>query len=329
MILLFAAALNLLWIPQTSNTNVSLRGLSVASPTVVWASGSAGTFLRTTDGGAYWQAAKVPDAEKLDFRDVQAFDDKTALLMAAGTGQASRVYKTIDAGAHWTLTLQNPDASGFFDAFAFWDRKHGILLGDPVNGKFTIFVTDNGGDTWTRATQPPALPGEGAFAASGTCITVQGTKNAWFGTGGLNVARVFHTSDRGKTWTASSTPLAQAAASAGVFSVLFTDGHHGYAIGGDYQKPTASAQTLALTHDSGASWTSATIPSGFRSAIFSISKPNLLLSVGTSGSDFSADEGHTWKNFSTGNFNVVAGVRSNVWAAGPKGSLAKLSLTTQ
>ena len=298
----------------------------MASAKVVWASGSAGTFLRSTDAGAHWQAGKVPDAEKLDFRDVQAFDDKTALLMAAGLGQSSRVYKTTDAGAHWTLTLQNQEPKGFFDAFAFWDRTHGILLGDPVDGKFTVFVTDNGGDTWTRATQPPALPGEGAFAASGTCITVQGTKNAWFGTGGLNVARVFHTSDRGKTWTASPTPLAQSAASAGVFSVLFNDAHRGFAIGGDYQKPTASAQTLALTEDAGASWTSATIPSGFRSALFHLSKPNLLLSVGTSGSDFSSDGGHTWKTFSTGNFNVVAGVRSYIWAAGPKGSLAKLSI---
>src|SRR5437762_1040720 len=58
------------WSPQTSNTTAALRGLSVVNENVVWASGTKGTFLRTTDGGATWQAGTVPGVEALDFRDV-------------------------------------------------------------------------------------------------------------------------------------------------------------------------------------------------------------------------------------------------------------------
>ncbi len=43
------------WEPQDSGVSVNLRGLSVASPTVAWASGVNGTIVRTTDGGLTWE----------------------------------------------------------------------------------------------------------------------------------------------------------------------------------------------------------------------------------------------------------------------------------
>jgi uncharacterized protein YfaT (DUF1175 family)/photosystem II stability/assembly factor-like uncharacterized protein len=325
---LFLAALTLSFTPQASQTTASLRGVSAPAPGVAWASGTSGTYLRTTDGGLHWQAAKVPGAESLDFRDVEAFDAQSALLLAAGSGQAARIYKTSDAGAHWKLVLQNTDAAGFFDAFAFWDRLHGILLGDPVNGHFTVFTTSDGGETWKRATQPAAMDGEGAFAASGTCITVRGKSEAWFGTGGVNLARVFHTTDGGKSWTVTATPLASAAQSAGIFSLLFSDARHGIAVGGDYRKPADSTRSVAITDDGGKKWTAGTIPGGFRSAVLQISKPQkLLITAGTSGADYSSDQGRTWKTFSTGTFNALATSGIDTWAVGPKGVIAKLSMT--
>src|SRR6202035_4327045 len=66
------------WNPQKSNTTASLHGLSIVNANVVWASGTGGTFVRTTDGGETWQAGTVPGGEKLDFRDVYAVDGKTA-----------------------------------------------------------------------------------------------------------------------------------------------------------------------------------------------------------------------------------------------------------
>jgi len=39
------------WNPQKSNTTASLQGLSIVNANVVWASGTGGTFVRTTDAG--------------------------------------------------------------------------------------------------------------------------------------------------------------------------------------------------------------------------------------------------------------------------------------
>ncbi|HEY9231912.1 MAG TPA: hypothetical protein VIS78_07185, partial [Blastocatellia bacterium] len=170
LLLLVCGAAPAQWRAQAGKTTADLRGLSVVSPWVVWASGTGGTFTRTTDGGKTWQAGTVPGTEPLDFRDVEAFDANTAYLLSAGKDQLSRIYKTTDGGAHWALQFTNHLPEAFFDAMAFWDRDHGIALSDPVNGRFVMIATENGGKTWNEvpATNlPPAMAGEGAFAASG------------------------------------------------------------------------------------------------------------------------------------------------------------------
>src|SRR5690348_6870773 len=187
------------WKAQNSNTSASLHGLSVVNANVVWASGTGGTFVRTTDGGETWQAGTVPGGEKLDFRDVYAVDAMTAYLFSFGDGNAGRIYKTTDAGKTWALqyTEQNPKAS--LDCMAFWSATHGIAVGDPVDGKSEILTTSDGGAHWTalpRDSLPLAKAGEGS-PASGTCIATYSEKNgkeetrhAWFVT--ENASRVFH-----------------------------------------------------------------------------------------------------------------------------------------
>src|SRR5262249_14066142 len=70
------------WVPQTSGTTASFRGIHAVSAQTVWVSGTGGTYLITMDGGATWRAGKVPGAERLDFRAVWAFDDKTAYVLS-------------------------------------------------------------------------------------------------------------------------------------------------------------------------------------------------------------------------------------------------------
>lgn len=321
----FLAALTLHWTPQVSNTTASLRGLSVVSAKVAWTSGSKGTVLRTLDGGEHWESRAVPKIQALDFRDIVAFDGKAAVLMSVGTGDASRVYVTADGGEHWKLALSNPDATGFFDSLKFWDRKNGILLGDPVAGHFTIFRTSDGGLTWVKGGEPKALENEGAFAASGTCLTLRGNQEAWFGTGGPGGGRVFHSTDRGADWTVSPTPLSGTVAAAGIFSLVFIDSMRGIAVGGDYLHPAITSHTLAVTEDGGRTWTAPDTQLGFRSAITCLKYRKLLLAAGTSGSDFSSDGGRSWKQFSTDNVNALAVNGRSVWAVGPKGVILQLS----
>ncbi len=321
----FAAAQT--WSLQTSGVTASLRGAAAVSPTVAWASGTGGTWLRTEDGGATWISGKVPGAETLDFRDLHAVDARTAFLMSIGSGPQSRIYKTADAGLHWQLLFTNPDAQGFFDAIAFWDPTHAILVGDPVDGHMTIFTTEDGGIHWTLRQTPPALAGEGAFAASGTCLVTHGASEAWFATGGKGAARVFHTTDGGRSFTVASSPIRADAASAGIFSLDFSDALHGIAVGGDYSQPDAPAHNIALTSDGGRTWTepSGTPPAGFRSAVLYVPDAHLWIATGTSGSDISIDGGRTWRTFDHGNFNALAfASRDAGWAVGPKGRIAAI-----
>jgi photosystem II stability/assembly factor-like uncharacterized protein len=177
--------------------------------------------------------------------------------LSFGTGPASRIYKTTDEGATWALQYTNPDPKGFLDAMAFWDATHGIVVGDSVDGAFSILLTADGGKTWTPAPAtglPPALAGEGAFAASGTNVAVHGANDAWFATGAAAKARVLHTRDRGRSWTIADTPLI-AGASAGAFSIAFRDVDHGVVVGGDYQKEAEAIDNLATTSDGGRTWT--------------------------------------------------------------------------
>src|SRR5262249_32412726 len=182
------------WHRQTIDTKADFRGLCVVSADVVWVGGTKGTFGRTTDGGKTWSVGTVPGAEKLDFRDVEAFGKTTAYLLSAGPGDASRIYKSTDGGKSWELQFKSDDPAAFFDAIAFWDEQNGIALGDPVKGVFQLIITADGGRNWKPlATKnlPAALPGEGAFAASGTCLVTHGDKDVWFATGGAKTTRVF------------------------------------------------------------------------------------------------------------------------------------------
>jgi photosystem II stability/assembly factor-like uncharacterized protein len=316
------------WIPQTSNTTASLRGVSVVSNRVIWASGSKGTWLLTLDGGATWKPSTVSGAADLDFRAIHAFDDKSAVLLSIGTGEKSRIYKTKDGGAKWDVTYTNPDPKGFFDALAFWDATHGILLGDPVDGHFVIMTTDDAGDTWKSQKTPAAEPKEGAFAASNSCLFVLGLHEVWFATGGPKGARVFHSSDGGKKWSVAATPIRNDSANAGIFSIAFFNPLLGMAVGGDYSKPDDGSNNIAMTVDGGKKWTvPESGPSGFRSAITFLPDQKMWVATGTSGSDFSTDKGKTWKQFDKTASNAMNFILSYAgWAVGPKGAIAKFTL---
>lgn len=325
------------WQQQATQTTVKFRGLCAVDRHVAWAGGPKGTFLRTGDGGETWHEGQVPGAEELDFRDVEALDGNTAWLLSFGNGPDSRIYKTTDAGKQWTLQFQNNKPEAFFDALGFWDAEHGIALSDPVDGRFLILTTTNGGAIWEpiKMSMPGALPGETAFAASGTCLVVQGRSNAWFATGSAAEARVFRSTDRGQSWTVSKSPVRAGTQSAGIFSLAFRDELHGVAIGGDFEIPEKTGGNLAFTHDGGRTWQEAAghFPRGFRSAVSWVREGDtwLLIAVGPSGSDVAAPNG-TWGKLDDENYNALSVARFDpkaTWAAGPNGRIARLTRLPQ
>jgi photosystem II stability/assembly factor-like uncharacterized protein len=315
------------WRAQAIDTKADFRGLCVVSAAIAWVSGTMGTYARTSDGGKTWSVGTVPGAGKLDFRDVKAFGEATAYLLSAGPGDASRIYKTTDGGKSWVMQFKCADPAAFFDAVAFWDEKHGIALGDPVGGRFQLIVTADGGASWKplpAKTLPPALPGEGAFAASGTCLVTRGEREVWFATGGAKSARVFRSRDRGGSWEVSATPVAAGAESAGIFSIAFRDEKHGLVVGGDYRKPDAVGATAAATSDGGRTWTPLGGRLPYRSAV--AWAKDRWVAVGTSGSHVSLDGGATWKLLDHESYNSVGFAPTGEgWAVGPKGRVARFA----
>ena len=296
------------WLVRGSGTTASLRGLHVVDADVAWASGSGGTFLRTVDGADTWEIGTVAGAEALDFRDVHAWDRDRALLLSAGL--PARIYRTNDGGGSWNLMYENRTPGVFFNAVSFWDAERGIAVGDPIDGRFLIVLTNDGGETWTELpweSRPQALEGEANFAASGTCMTVFGKNNVWFGTGGP-AARVFRSTDGGSSWTVAETPIRSGQSSQGVFSLYFADERRGVAVGGDYLDEPNPAATAAVTVDGGVTWTAVESPPwGFRECVVAVSDatPRALMAVGPSGTDLSEDGGLTWRPIGEGRFHSV------------------------
>jgi len=316
---------------QNSNTTSDLRGLSAVSPAIAWASGTHGSYLRTIDGGDTWVAGTVPGAEALDFRDVEAFSADEAYLLAAGPGEQSRIYKTTDGGKSWTLQFTNHDPKGFFDCMAFFDSAHGIAVGDPVEGQFALIATNDGGATWNAlptAYRPRSLATEGAFAASGTCLTVQGD-NVWLVTGG-SAARVFRSTNRGNTWAAADAPILHDGPSAGIFSISFNGPRHGVVAGGDYQHPEREGNTLAYTQDGGMTWSASGIhPQVYFSAVaLDPRNGRRLLAAGNTHVGYADDVGNgTWKAYWDLSLNTVAYVGpGEALGVGPKGKIVHFKL---
>lgn len=329
-IVLFAALQSApAWTVQPTFTTARLRGVSAASDRVAWASGSGNTILRTADGGATWARVTNPSADRLDFRDIDAVGESTAYVLSIGNGPLSRIYKTTDAGISWSLQFMNEDPDAFFDAMAFWDADHGIAVSDSVKGAFVILTTEDGGRSWTRVPPdrlPPALPNEGAFAASGTNVAVFGDRHVWFGTGAAARARVLRSADRGATWAIAETPLA-AAASAGIYSVAFRDALHGVVVGGDYAKETEAVNNVAVTTDGGRTWRRTRGLGGFRSVVAHVpGSPSSFIAIGPRGADWSTDDGRSWTPVEGPGFDTFSFVpgRPLGWGAGARGSIGKL-----
>jgi photosystem II stability/assembly factor-like uncharacterized protein len=337
--------------PQTSGTTQLLIAVSPVDSRVVWAAGTGGTYVVTTDGGEHWKAAVVPGARSLQFRDVYAVSDKIAYLMSIGNDTTDfKIYKTIDGGATWKIEFTNHTTNAFYDCFAFWTPDRGITHSDSVDGVFPDIRTVNG-VTWKSIADnmPPALAGEASFAASGTCITAQGDRNAWITTGGSTIARILATRDGGDTWNAYDTPLVSNA-SAGGISVAFRDPWNGIVGGGDLSNNNSA--DAATTEDGGRTWTLTKKPP-VAGAIFCLAYAqgrhrDERLQAGDFGHDFdrtvvitaetqpnynsgaaawTTDEGHTWfalphvsGYWAVGFANPEAG-----WFVGNNGQILKIS----
>lgn len=329
-------------IPQNSGTNQLLIAVSPVNSQVVWAAGTGGTFVVTTNGGNTWRSGVVSGADQLQFRDVQGVSDQIAYLLSIGNNTTDfRIYKTTDGGNTWNIEFTNQTTNAFYDCFAFWTPDNGVAHSDSVNGVFPDILTTDG-LTWNPIpSMPPALPGEASFAASGTCITTQGLTNAWITTGGATISRILATTDGGTTWNAYNTPL-YSSPSAGGISVAFRDALHGVVGGGDLSQNFYGQ--MAVTSDGGQIWTmtspppipgaifclayangSATVKNTFTRTVVVTSETEPNYSSGSAA--WTSDEGQTWHTLSqaSGYWAVAFADAQDGWFVGNNGQILKVS----
>jgi photosystem II stability/assembly factor-like uncharacterized protein len=307
--------------------HVSLRGLSAVNDKIVWVSGSKGTVGKTLDGGKTWTWISVPGYERRDFRDIEAFDKDSAIIMAIDT--PAHILKTKDGGKTWKLVYENKTPGMFLDAMEFWNINSGIVVGDPVNGRFFVARSFDGGNSWHDIPflkLPKADSGEGCFASSGTNVRNLDRDEACFVSGGPN-SRLFI---RDK---AIDLPILQGRASTGANSIAVKDhntlhgGMHLIVVGGDFAHDTLQEKNCYLSNDRGKTWVRPTTPPhGYRSCVEYIGG-NRVLCCGTSGVDISYDNGLNWQLLTATGFHVcrLAKKGKAVFLAGSGGRIAKLS----
>lgn len=311
---------------------VLFQAVSPVSAEVVWLAGHGGSWARSQDGGETWITGSVPGHGDREFRDVHAFDERRAVLMSAGPGDLSRIFRTDDGGGSWreVFVMDHPD--GFLDCLDFWDGSRGAAFGDAVQGGLYLLVTDDAGDSWRRlnpAGLPPALDGEGGFAASGTCLRAGPGERGWVATGNGTRPRLLATADRGDSWEATDLPLA-AGPSRGATTVEIRPDGLGFVLGGDISAE-GEGPRVALTADGGLTW-SAVGDLPFPGAAYGAAwvpgrNPATVFAVGPGGIGWSRDGGMNWSLADTlSHWAVAFGSTSRGWAVGPGGRVTRILL---
>jgi photosystem II stability/assembly factor-like uncharacterized protein len=310
----------------TSGTKTSLRGLSVVNDNVVWVSGSHGTVGKSVNGGRTWKWTVVKGFEKREFRDIEAFDANTAIIIAVDT--PAYILKTIDGGDTWKIVYENKTPGMFLDALDFANSRMGIVIGDPINGKVFIARTYDGGNTWQEESNTPSVEtGEAFFAASGTNVKLFANNDFIMVSGGIKSRLI---SNRSVT----DLPLIQGQQSTGANSIDIYDnglpdkpGKLIVVAGGDFTNDSSTEKNCFYSTNGGKTWKAPAIPPhGYRSCVEFLSKKDIL-ACGLNGVDYSKDGGKTWKWISKEGFHVcrIARIGTAIFLAGSNGKVAKVS----
>jgi photosystem II stability/assembly factor-like uncharacterized protein len=308
----------------TSGTKTSLRGLSAVDDKIVWVSGSNGTVGKSLDGGLTWVWMTVKGFEKTDFRDIEAFDEKTAVIM--GISEPAHILKTFNGGESWKLVYADSTKGIFLDAMDFFFDGRGVVIGDPINGKMYMARTIDNGSNW-QLTNPDKLPalaeGEAFFASSGTNVRPLNYDESVIVTSGKR-SRLYL---RGRL---IDIPITQGGESTGANSVAVwykrNNADKIVVMGGDFSRDTVRANNCYFSTNLGKTWTAPKeSPHGYRSCVEFIDK-NTLIACGTSGVDISKDGAIHWQLISPKSFHVCrrAKAGASVYLAGSNGTIAKL-----
>ena len=280
---------------------ISIRPISISDDKVFYAADKNRVGVIDLNKNSRNEYVIEKDNLKLEFRSIA---QTSSSIFIANVGNPAFIYKFSKDLQQKELVYEEHNEKVFYDSMQFWNDQEGIAIGDPIENSFCMLITRNGGATWTKVTcsnLPDLAEGEAAFAASNTNIVIKGGKT-WIVSGGKK-ARVFFSSDKGKTWSVNNSPVIQGEAMTGIFTADFYNEKIGFIAGGNYEKPNQNFGNKALTTNGGKTWDLVSENQGFGYAscvqFVPDSKGEQLVSVGANGIYYSSDKGNSWKQFSS------------------------------
>jgi hypothetical protein len=287
-----------------SESKESFRGLSVVNDSILWVSGTHGTVGRSLDAGKTFQWMTVQGFEQFDFRDIEAFDENTALIM--GISEPAYILKTKDAGQSWQVVYENPSQGMFLDAMDFYDNQNGMVIGDPLDGKIFLARTNDAGDSWNQIdtkNYPTLSKGEACFASSGSNIVMLNKRKFAYITGGIQ-SNLYIGKKKIKL------PIIQGKESTGANSLAVKSSSTWMVVGGDFLQKEEQIEHAVVTTNAGKSFSKPIEPPhGYRSCVQFINVKTWI-SCGLNGVDITTDDGLHWQKISSEGFHVCQKARN-------------------
>lgn len=280
------------------------------------------TSFKEANKGAVDFLGKQPS-----FRSIAATADAFFILSIENP---ALLYKYDLATDQMSLVYTEQNEKVFYDAMTFWNDQEGIAMGDPTEDCLSVIITRDGGNSWTKVpctSLPAIVEGEAAFAASDTNVVVHGD-HTWLVSGG-KVSRVYHSADKGRTWSVAKTPIVQGSETQGAYTMDFYDQQQGIIYGGDYTQPEANKDNIAVTQDGGKSWelVASGANTGYKSCVQYVPSAGGLeiVAAGFNGIAYSGDAGKSWVAISDAPILSFRFANDSTAYAGGRNALTKLT----
>ncbi len=274
------------WQEWYTDTNHTFYTLYFIHPDTGWVSGSAGTILKTTDGGTSWTPHATPD-DLNNILDIFFINADTGWAVGGKPlliGYTSVLLKTVNGGETWKI--QTCGGSGIYESVYYTDSNTGWICTHLGN----ILKTNDGGSTWEIQID----------LRIGDLTSLQFTNNLYGYCVGFN-GRILKTSD-GDNWEFLS--QGEQAFASRINTLLFTGEETGWA-GGYWHKLSISNPILYKTSYAGERWEEVALNTNytyFTIVDISFTDPGngwVLLSRDTSSLLLiTYDSGATWKEMS-------------------------------